>query len=153
LPVPPSLDKRIATGQPLTDADIHEAAIEGVVQRLRPKLMTVYAVLASLIPVPWANGIGADVMKPIAAPMVGGMISSTIHVLILVPVFFVLMKERLCEGVRCDLLTAMRSRCSLGPLDILWLWSLSSVGKTLSCEGNGWNISPLRGTVLKDWLR
>ncbi|MCU1308746.1 MAG: heavy metal efflux pump, CzcA family [Acidobacteriaceae bacterium] len=89
-----SLDKRIASGRPLTDADIHEAAIEGAVQRLRPKLMTVSAVLASLIPILWASGIGSDVMKPIAAPMVGGMITSTIHVLILVPVFFVLMKKR-----------------------------------------------------------
>jgi copper/silver efflux system protein len=89
-----SLGKRIAAGRPLTDADIHEAAIEGAVHRLRPKLMTVCAVLASLIPILWASGIGSDVMKPIAAPMVGGMITSTIHVLILVPVFFVLMKER-----------------------------------------------------------
>jgi Cu(I)/Ag(I) efflux system membrane protein CusA/SilA len=56
--------------------------------------MTVCAVLASLIPILWASGIGSDVMKTIAAPMVGGMITSTIHVLILVPVFFVLMKER-----------------------------------------------------------
>jgi len=89
-----SLDKRIASGRSLTEADIHEAAIEGAVQRLRPKLMTVCAVLASLIPILWASGIGSDVMKPIAAPVVGGMITSTIHVLILVPVFFVLMKER-----------------------------------------------------------
>jgi Cu(I)/Ag(I) efflux system membrane protein CusA/SilA len=89
-----SLDKHIASGQPLTEADIEAAAIEGAVQRLRPKLMTVCAVLASLIPILWASGIGSDVMKPIAAPMVGGMITSTIHVLILVPVFFVLMKER-----------------------------------------------------------
>src|SRR6266700_3938281 len=89
-----ALGKRIASGRPLTEADIHEAAIEGAVQRLRPKLMTVCAVLASLIPILWASGIGSDVMKPIAAPMVGGMITSTIHVLILVPVFFVLMKER-----------------------------------------------------------
>ena len=89
-----SLDKRIASDRPLTDADIHEAAIEGAVHRLRPKLMTVSAVLASLIPILWASGIGSDVMKPIAAPMVGGMITSTIHVLILVPVFFVLMNER-----------------------------------------------------------
>jgi len=89
-----SLAKRIASDRPLTETDIHEAAIEGAVHRLRPKLMTVSAVLASLIPILWATGIGSDVMKPIAAPMVGGMITSTIHVLILVPVFFVLMKER-----------------------------------------------------------
>jgi Cu(I)/Ag(I) efflux system membrane protein CusA/SilA len=51
-------------------------------------------VLASLVPILWESGIGSDVMKPIAAPIVGGMITSTIHVLILVPVFFVMMKER-----------------------------------------------------------
>jgi Cu(I)/Ag(I) efflux system membrane protein CusA/SilA len=85
----------------LTEADIHEAAVEGVVHRLRPKLMTVCAVLASLIPILWASGSGSDAMKPIAAPMVGGMITSTIHVLILVPVFFVLMKKR---SLRCGTL-------------------------------------------------
>jgi Cu(I)/Ag(I) efflux system membrane protein CusA/SilA len=56
--------------------------------------MTVCAVLASLVPILWESGVGSDVMKPIAAPIVGGMITSTIHVLILVPVFFVMMKER-----------------------------------------------------------
>lgn len=89
-----ALDHRLASGRPLTEKDIEEAAIEGAVQRLRPKLMTVTAVLASLAPILLETGIGSDVMKPIAAPMVGGMITSTIHVLILVPVFFVLMKER-----------------------------------------------------------
>lgn len=89
-----SLDKRIASGIPLKHEDIEAAAIEGAVMRLRPKLMTVTAVLASLIPILWETGIGSDVMKPIAAPIVGGMITSTIHVLILVPVFFTVMKER-----------------------------------------------------------
>jgi Cu(I)/Ag(I) efflux system membrane protein CusA/SilA len=89
-----ALDKRLASGAQITGTDIHEAAIEGAVQRLRPKLMTVSAVLASLIPILWESGIGSDVMKPIAAPIVGGMITSTIHVLVLVPVFFVLMKQR-----------------------------------------------------------
>jgi Cu(I)/Ag(I) efflux system membrane protein CusA/SilA len=89
-----SLDRRLATGVPLKQEDIEAAAIEGAVQRLRPKLMTVFAVLASLIPILRETGIGSDVMKPIAAPIVGGMTTSTIHVLILVPVFFALMKER-----------------------------------------------------------
>jgi Cu(I)/Ag(I) efflux system membrane protein CusA/SilA len=89
-----SLNKRIASGVLLEHEDIEAATIEGAVQRLRPKLMTVTAVLASLIPILWESGIGADVMKPIAAPIVGGMITSTIHVLILVPVFFAVMKER-----------------------------------------------------------
>jgi len=89
-----ALNRRLAGGQPLRHEDIEEAVIEGAVQRLRPKLMTVSVVLASLIPILWESGIGSDVMKPIAAPIVGGMITSTIHVLILVPVFFALMKER-----------------------------------------------------------
>jgi Cu(I)/Ag(I) efflux system membrane protein CusA/SilA len=89
-----ALDHRLAKGTPLKHEDIEEAVIEGAVQRLRPKLMTVFAVLASLVPILWESGIGSDVMKPIAAPIVGGMITSTIHVLILVPVFFALMKER-----------------------------------------------------------
>jgi Cu(I)/Ag(I) efflux system membrane protein CusA/SilA len=89
-----SLDKRLASGVPLKHEDIEAAAIEGAVQRLRPKLMTVTAVLASLMPILWESGIGSDVMKPIAAPIVGGMVTSTIHVLILVPVFFAFMKER-----------------------------------------------------------
>ena len=89
-----ALDRKLATGAALQRADIEEAAIEGALQRLRPKLMTVAAVLASLVPILWTTGIGSDVMKPIAAPIVGGMITSTIHVLILVPVFFVMMKAR-----------------------------------------------------------
>jgi copper/silver efflux system protein len=89
-----ALDRRMESGLALTDVDIQEAAIEGAVQRLRPNLMTVTAVLASLIPILWESGVGSDVMKPIAAPIVGGIITSSIHVLILVPVLFVLMKER-----------------------------------------------------------
>jgi copper/silver efflux system protein len=89
-----ALEHKLQDGRPLTNADVETAAIEGAVQRLRPKLMTVCAVLASLVPILWESGIGSDVMKPIAAPIVGGMITSTIHVLILVPIFFVMMKEQ-----------------------------------------------------------
>jgi len=89
-----ALEHKLQSGKSLTNADVEDAVIEGAVQRLQPKLMTVCAVLASLIPILWESGIGSDVMKPIAAPIVGGMITSTIHVLILVPVFFVMMKER-----------------------------------------------------------
>ena len=88
-----ALNRKLASGNPLRHEDIEEAIIEGAVHRLRPKLMTVCVVLASLVPILWETGIGSDVMKPIAAPLVGGMITSTIHVLILVPVFFALMKE------------------------------------------------------------
>ncbi|HEU5352172.1 MAG TPA: CusA/CzcA family heavy metal efflux RND transporter [Terracidiphilus sp.] len=89
-----ALEHRLNLGTPLHPSDIEEATIEGAVQRLRPKLMTVTAVILSLAPILWETGIGSDVMKPIAAPIVGGMITSAIHVLILVPVFFLLMKRR-----------------------------------------------------------
>lgn len=88
-----ALDQRLAAGT-VDHAAIEEAAIDGAVHRLRPKLMTVAVVMMSLAPILWESGIGADVMKPIAAPIVGGMVTSTIHVLILVPVFFAMMKER-----------------------------------------------------------
>jgi Cu(I)/Ag(I) efflux system membrane protein CusA/SilA len=89
-----ALQHRLASRTSLTEQDIEQAAIDGAVQRLRPKLMTVTAVILSLAPILWETGIGSDVMKPIAAPIVGGMVTSTIHVLILVPVFFLLMKKR-----------------------------------------------------------
>lgn len=95
-----ALNVRIESGVPMTHTEIEAAVIEGAVHRLRPKLMTVMAVLASLVPILWETGIGSDVMKPIAAPIVGGMITSTIHVLILVPVFYALMKERALKRVR-----------------------------------------------------
>jgi Cu(I)/Ag(I) efflux system membrane protein CusA/SilA len=97
-----ALDERLRAGGRVSKADLEAAVIHGAVQRLRPKLMTVMAVLASLVPILWESGIGSDVMKPIAAPIVGGMITSTIHVLILVPVFFIAMKER---ALRRGLLT------------------------------------------------
>jgi copper/silver efflux system protein len=89
-----AFETRLAAGQLLNEADLVQATVDGAVQRLRPKLMTVTAVILSLAPILWESGIGSDVMKPIAAPIIGGMITSTIHVLILVPVFFLLMKRR-----------------------------------------------------------
>jgi Cu(I)/Ag(I) efflux system membrane protein CusA/SilA len=89
-----ALNRHLESGQIQSERDIESAIIEGAVQRLRPKLMTVCVVLASLTPLLWETGVGSDVMKPIAAPIVGGMITSTIHVLLLVPVFFFMMKAR-----------------------------------------------------------
>ncbi len=87
-----------AQGVPMTEGLLEKAVVEGSVQRLRPKLMTVTAVILSLVPMLWETGIGSDVMKPIAAPIIGGMVTSTIHVLILVPVFFLLMKRRMLRS-------------------------------------------------------
>jgi len=88
-----ALDKKLING-PCSEQDIYDATFEGAVLRLRPKLMTVAVALIGLIPIMWSTGTGADVMKPIAAPMIGGMISSAVHVLIMTPVIFVLMKKR-----------------------------------------------------------
>jgi Cu(I)/Ag(I) efflux system membrane protein CusA/SilA len=88
-----ALNKRLMKGE-ISQHDIHEATIEGSVLRLRPKLMTVGTTLIGLIPIMWSSGVGADVMKPIAAPIIGGLLTSTIHVLIITPVIFALVKER-----------------------------------------------------------
>ena len=89
-----ALDKLLARGGEITEGDIFEATISGSVLRLRPKLMTVSVVMAGLMPILWSTGVGSDIMKPIAAPIVGGMVTSTIHVLIITPVIFYLMKTR-----------------------------------------------------------
>jgi Cu(I)/Ag(I) efflux system membrane protein CusA/SilA len=88
-----ALTRRAASG-PLDLDAIEAATIEGAVQRLRPKLMTVAVVTLGLLPILFESGVGADVMRPIAAPIVGGMVTSTIHVLILVPVLFAIIQER-----------------------------------------------------------
>jgi Cu(I)/Ag(I) efflux system membrane protein CusA/SilA len=89
-----ALEARQAKGGPLTEHDVLAATLDGSILRLRPKLMTVCAVLASLLPVMWSGGVGSDVMKPIAAPIVGGMITSTVHVLIITPIIFYIMNVR-----------------------------------------------------------
>ena len=94
-----ALDRKLHAHQagtrgPITAQDIQDATVEGSVLRLRPKIMTVSTSLIGLVPIMWSAGVGADVMKPLAAPMIGGLITSTIHVLIVTPVLFSYMKER-----------------------------------------------------------
>jgi Cu(I)/Ag(I) efflux system membrane protein CusA/SilA len=74
--------------------NLEEAIFEGAVLRLRPKLMTVSTVIAGLMPIMWSTKVGSEVMKPIATPVIGGMISSTILVLIVIPVVYMWLKER-----------------------------------------------------------
>ena len=95
-----ALDKRLAAGGDITERDILQATIDGSVLRLRPKLMTVTVVMASLIPILWSSGVGSDVMKPIAAPIIGGMITSTVHVLINIPIIFYILKVRALHSGR-----------------------------------------------------
>jgi Cu(I)/Ag(I) efflux system membrane protein CusA/SilA len=106
-----ALDRRsLHADGALTEQAVREATIEGAVQRLRPKLMTVAATIGGLLPILWSSGIGADVLKPIAAPIVGGMITSAIHVLIVTPLIFCLLEQRAIRaGTRS---TPRRSRTS-----------------------------------------
>ena len=87
-----ALDRRKEKGR-ISEEDIRDATVEGSVLRLRPKLMTVATTMIGLLPIFWSTGVGSDVMKPIAAPIVGGMITSTVHVLIITPVIFYLMQR------------------------------------------------------------
>jgi Cu(I)/Ag(I) efflux system membrane protein CusA/SilA len=71
-----------------------EAVVEGAVQRLRPKLMTVSTIILGLVPLMWSTETGSEVMRPLATPLIGGMVSSTLLVLIVIPVIYAWMKER-----------------------------------------------------------
>jgi Cu(I)/Ag(I) efflux system membrane protein CusA/SilA len=86
--------KRRAEGLPLSVQDLHDAIVEGAVGRVRPKMMTVVAIMAGLLPIMWSTGTGSEVMRRIAAPMVGGMVSSTLLTLIVIPVIYALVKRR-----------------------------------------------------------
>ena len=85
--------KREAESKPLELADLYAAIMEGAVDRVRPKMMTVVAIMAGLLPIMWGSGTGSEVMRRIAAPMVGGMISSTILTLMVIPALYALVKE------------------------------------------------------------
>jgi Cu(I)/Ag(I) efflux system membrane protein CusA/SilA len=87
-----ALDKHLKKGA-ITNEDILQATIEGSVLRLRPKLMTVATSMLGLLPIMWSSGTGSDFMKPVAAPMVGGLLTSSVHVLLVTPVIFLMMKE------------------------------------------------------------
>jgi Cu(I)/Ag(I) efflux system membrane protein CusA/SilA len=86
--------KRAEAGGRLTREDLKEAVIEGAVLRLRPKVMTVSTVVAGLLPIMWSASAGAEVMKPLATPVLGGMVSSLLHVLVVTPVIFYWLRER-----------------------------------------------------------
>ena len=79
-------------GRPLTRADLYQAIMEGAVERVRPKMMTVVAIMAGLLPIMWSTGTGSEIMQRIAVPMIGGMISSTLLTLIVIPAIFGLIK-------------------------------------------------------------
>jgi Cu(I)/Ag(I) efflux system membrane protein CusA/SilA len=81
-------ERRVREGRMTSVHDLREAVMEGAVQRVRPKMMTVTVIMGGLLPIMWTTGTGADVMKRIAAPMIGGMVSSTVLTLIVIPVLY-----------------------------------------------------------------
>jgi Cu(I)/Ag(I) efflux system membrane protein CusA/SilA len=86
--------RKMAAHGHLTTETLHDAVMEGALLRLRPKVMTVATVVAGLLPIMWSTHTGAEVMKPLATPVLGGMVSSLLHVLIVTPVIFTTFRER-----------------------------------------------------------
>jgi Cu(I)/Ag(I) efflux system membrane protein CusA/SilA len=84
--------EKVAGKRNLTRDDLHAAIMVGAVERVRPKMMTVVAIMAGLLPILWSTGTGSEVMQRIAVPMIGGMISSTILTLIVIPAVYGLVK-------------------------------------------------------------
>src|ERR1019366_8796077 len=88
------IEQRRREGKALDVADLYHAIIEGAVERVRPKMMTVFAITAGLLPILWSSGTGSEVMRRIAVPLVGGMITSTLLTLIVIPAIYMLVKQR-----------------------------------------------------------
>ena len=103
----------LAHGAAPSAGDLHRAVVHGAVERVRPKMMTVTAIMAGLLPILWGDGAGASVMKRIAAPMVGGMLSSTVLTLVVIPAIYSLWKERelarAARRARAELTSASRA--------------------------------------------
>ena len=85
-------EARAAEGKPFTKTDLREAIMLGAVERVRPKMMTVVAIMAGLVPILWSTGAGSEVMQRIAVPMIGGMVSSTLLTLVVIPAIYALIK-------------------------------------------------------------
>ena len=115
-------------------SDLYLAVMEGAVQRVRPKMMTVSVIIAGLLPIMWSNGTGADTMKRIAAPMVGGMVSSTVLTLLIIPAIYFLYRQREVEPDSDAISTPSPRKASTGLLvglvvvlaGALWFWQQRS---------------------------
>jgi Cu(I)/Ag(I) efflux system membrane protein CusA/SilA len=85
-------EKREREGRRFSREDLHDAIMSGAVERVRPKMMTVAAIMAGLLPIMWSHGTGAEVMQRIAVPMIGGMVSSTLLTLVVIPAIYAVIK-------------------------------------------------------------
>jgi len=94
--------KRAADGGPFTRAELYQAIMVGAVERVRPKMMTVVAITAGLVPILWSSGAGSEVMQRIAVPMIGGMVSSTVLTLVVIPAVYGLVKGWRLPGSAAD---------------------------------------------------
>lgn len=97
--------ERAAAGAAFTQEDLYRAIMRGAVERVRPKMMTVVAIMAGLLPILWSTGTGSEIMQRIAVPMIGGMISSTILTLVVIPAIYGLVKGRIVKSLPFPLKT------------------------------------------------
>ena len=125
--------KRRELGGSLTRVALRDAVIEGALLRLRPKVMTVSTVVAGLLPIMWSTSVGAEVMKPLATPVLGGMVSSLVHVLIVTPVIFFAIRERQL-GLQHQLLPAVGERAWAGRRILIAIAMLIALG------GGAWAV-------------
>jgi copper/silver efflux system protein len=115
-----ALRRKIAErGNELTRQDVREAVIEGALLRLRPKVMTVSTIVAGLLPIMWSSRVGAEVMKPLATPVLGGMVSSLLYVLIVTPVLFSWIHERRLGVVHQEVRPARLPRAALAAVAVV----------------------------------
>src|SRR5207342_2517968 len=84
--------QRASEGRAVTRGDLYDVIMEGAVERVRPKMMTVAAIMVGLLPIMWSSGTGSEIMQRIAVPMIGGMVSSSLLTLIVIPAIFALVR-------------------------------------------------------------
>jgi len=107
--------RRAAEGAQFTRDDLYAAIMTGAVDRVRPKMMTVVAIMAGLLPIMWSHGTGAEVMQRIAVPMIGGMISSTLLTLVVIPAIYAVVKGTTIESWRVVRLPRQRLPAEVTP--------------------------------------
>jgi Cu(I)/Ag(I) efflux system membrane protein CusA/SilA len=108
--------RREAEGRPFSRDDLHTAIMSGAVERVRPKMMTVVAIMAGLLPIMWSSGTGSEVMQRIAVPMIGGMVSSTLLTLIVIPAIYGIIKGWNLPRMRPVERTSSADRAATGEL-------------------------------------
>ena len=123
-----ALDRKIATVPHLSQRDLYDAVVEGALLRLRPKVMTVSTVVAGLLPIMWSNRVGADVMKPLATPVLGGMVSSLVYVLVVTPVLFYWINEYRLRPIEAPVTTRSFARPRWVPAAVVLVIAIAAGG-------------------------